>query len=160
MSTGADRFFDEMLETAKKAARKDVASETRTIKADLAQARKDLKVAQTATKGVTKREAACFKRETAVKRREDAITRKCTTAERKLKWREDDVKLAEREIVSLLDQVNDISDEQVVTTTTTARKFVKRSTGRGWYGSRVATVKSAALSTIKRRVALLAKKEA
>lgn len=160
MSSGADRFFDEMLETAKKAARKDVATETRQLKADLAQARKDTKVAEAGLKDVTLREKNVTKREDDVTRRENAITRKCTTAENKLRDREQDIKLAEKEIIHLLDDIDKVRDEKVVTTTTTSRKFVKRSTGRGWYGSKVASIKAEALTAIKRRAKALTKKEA
>jgi len=160
MSNGADRFFDEMLETAKKVARKDVANEQRKIKADLVKVRRDLKAAQKAVTGVAGREAACTRRETAVKRREGTIATKCTRAEQHLKYRETDIKLAEKEIISLLNQIEAVKNEKVETVTTTARRFVTRSTGRGWYGRKVASTKAEALSNIKRRVNSLAKKEA
>lgn len=160
MSSGADRFFDEMLETAKRAARKDVTEEQRKVKADLTKVRRELKEALKAVTGVDGREAACNRREVSVTKREGAIARKCTTAENNLKSREADLKLAEKEIISLLDMIEAVKKEKVETVYTTAQRYVTRSTGRGWYGSKVASIKSEALSTIKRRVTKLAKKEA
>lgn len=152
MSSGADRFFEEMLDSAKKAARKDVAEEVRLVKAELKTTKKELVEATKAVVGVAKRE-------TAVGKAEAKIKTKSTEAQLRLEWREDDIKLAEKEIVSMLDMITKIQNEDVVTTTTTARKFVKRSTRRGYYGGKMPSIKSQALSTIKRRITTLKKKE-
>lgn len=159
MSSGADRFFDEMLETAKKAARKDVTAEQRVIKASLAQTKRDLKEALKGVTSVAGREAAVTRREASVTKREGAIARKCTTAESNLKYREQDIKLAEKEIISLLTQIEDIKKEKVETVYTTAQRYVKRSMGKGWYGRTAPSIKSQSLTAIKRRVAAQTKKD-
>lgn len=153
MSSGADRFFEEMLDSAKKAARKDVAAEVATVKKELKQTKTDLKVALDAVKSVTKREAAVAKAEQKIASKTDAVTEK-------LQWREHDISKAEKEIIHLLDQITKIQNEEVITTTTTARKFVKRSKRKGYYSRGLATPQSECLSIIKRRITNLKKREA
>ena len=153
MSNGTDRFFEEMLESAKRIAKKDVASDMAALRKSIAPLKKQLATAIAGT-------AEVVKRETAVARREQAINKQCTKREQDIKYRETDVKLAEQELCHLFKQLEETMKEQVETTTITTRKFVKRSGRRGYYGRMYPTAKSAALSAVNRRVARLIKQEA
>ena len=152
MSNGTDRFFEEMLDSATRIAKKDVAKDMAALRAQIAPLKKQLATATSGLKAVTKRE-------TEVAKREAKIDKQCTKSEKALKIRETTVGLAEKEIVHLLNEIDKITDETVETVHTTARRFVSRSTQRGFYGRFYPSNKASALSTVKRRVTQLIKKE-
>jgi hypothetical protein len=146
MSNGADRFFDEMLESATRIAKKDVADQVRTLKTNLAAQKKLRVLAEKATKDVVKREKAITRKEQRLDARDKREAGALTSRER-------DLVNGEKEIIALLNQIDKITKDEVIETTKTitARKFVKRSTsGYGYY--KYPTINSAALSNIKRRI--------
>ena len=146
MSSGADRFFDEMLVSATRIAKRDVADEVKKLKSELATQKKLRLLAEKATKNVVRREAT-------VQRKELALNKRDKREVGSLVDREKRVVQAEKELVALLNQIDAITAEDVVTTVTTvkARQFVSRSTtGYGYY--KYPSINSASLSNIKRRI--------
>jgi hypothetical protein len=132
MSNGADRFFDEMLATSKTAARKDVAKETAELKRLVGSLRKQLVAAKKVSAAVVKREAAC------------------KVAERRLADQERDLKLAEKEVVAIMNRVDKVRNEKVTTRVTTVRSFASGTSCGGWYGG--ASVASRKLSSLRKKV--------
>jgi hypothetical protein len=135
MSNGADRFFDEMLVSAKTSAKKEVAKETATLKSTIRSLRKEVITAEAGIKGVTAREGALKKATQALAAREKNVT------------------LAEKEIQYLMDQHDELLTGKVQTTTTTkiVKSLVKGSVSYdSWYG-RTRTLKAKALSKIRKR---------
>lgn len=144
MHNATDKFFQEMLDSAKRQAKKEVKQETRDKLAVVGHTKRQLAAAKKEIKVLRKPENEIAKRDKAVTKREQ----RCSS-------READIRSAEKEIGVIMDQIDNIRNETIVTTTTTARTFAKGSKVRGYYGRMYESTKALALASIRRR----AKKE-
>jgi uncharacterized protein (DUF2164 family) len=129
MSSGTDRFFEEMLDAAKRTARKDVAIELRNAKQARAKSDKaNIKL----TNELHSYRSKNKNKETALDKREKVV-----------KQREQDVMLAKKEIKHLNNQINKVK-------AMTMKDFISSSKTNYYYGGSAKSIKAKALTKVSK----------